>query len=103
MSEHVRRCTRWTDEERLVLREMYDAGASYTEIAERLSRTMVSVRQQCVIAGWCRSGRRRNQRLWTAREVSEALRLRDLGWSYPKIGAELGRSCSSVVGMMRSR
>lgn len=98
-----RRWIPWTDEDRAVLREMYDAGASYLEIADRLSRTMVAVRQQCVIAKWCRSGSRPVRRPWTMREVSEAKRLRDIGWSYVRIGHELGRSKSSVVAMLRSR
>jgi IS30 family transposase len=98
-----RRWIPWTADDRAVLREMYDAGASYLEIAERLSRTMVAIRQQCVNAGWCRSGRFIPRRAWTMREISEAKRLRDLGWSHVQIAHEIGRSASSVGAMLRSR
>jgi DNA-directed RNA polymerase specialized sigma24 family protein len=98
-----RRWIPWTEEDRAVLREMYDAGASYLEIADRLSRTMVAIRQQCVNAGWCRSGRKITRRLVTMREMTEARRLRRLGWSYAKIAKEVDRPVSTVQSMLQER
>ncbi len=36
--------TQWTKEDELFVREMYEAGASYDEIAERMSRTVHSIK-----------------------------------------------------------
>lgn len=88
----------WTTKEEQRLRELYEGGASFPELATALSRSVAAIHTRVKTmrnAGYPLALRRRP---WTTKEVQRLRELYEGGASIAGIATELGRTVTSVKG-----
>lgn len=89
--------TKWTAEESEILIRLWATGAATAAIAAELGRSPSAVSSAASARGLPPRLRTSAPKiLWTEAEDARALALRDEGWSYARIGAELGRGECAV-------
>ena len=89
----------WTKTDDCRLRELLRKQKySYTEIGRRLRRSEGAVKRRCITLGIKERPVRVRTRLWTAEEEKRLIEMKEQGYGFDNIGAELGRTALGVRG-----
>ena len=86
---------RWTREEDAQLQRLLTAGKDLADAAEVLGRSPKGCEGRARRLGECPS--RRPCRPWTEAEIRRMCRLRQQGWTWPRIAKALGRTSQSLM------
>jgi hypothetical protein len=92
--QHLRQ--RWTEDQRLRLRDLWESGAEADAIAREVGHS-----RSGVIGEASRMGLRRKNGYWTPEREAELARLWERGWTTVEIAERMGVKKGSVCGKAR--